>query len=440
MNVPTERLDPQASRHPFGRGLIVLGFAVIATFLGSFAAWSVIAPVASAVVAPGIVSVDTNIRTVQHLEGGIIERIDIREGSEVSAGEVVLRLQNTIPLAVLTEVQGRIFELRALEARLIAERDGRDAIAFPKDLRLKVGDRAAQEAMRGQRETLASRRTLLKERLTVFEQTRIGVESEIAGLEGQIASAARQLAIINEELDTVADLVERKLVEKSRLLELRRKQAELDGSIAERVAAVGTARQKIQEIALRMAELRASQATGVLEELGAARAEMHKLRQNLAEARDVLRRTEIRAPISGTVVNLAVHTRGGVVSPGQQLLQIVPSGDKLVIQATIDPLDIDQVSVGQPATVWLSAINRRTQTGIDGRVGTISADRITDPATGAAYYLSRIELDPKDVEQSDVPLQSGMSAEIIIRTGTRTSWEYVSAPIARAISRGLREE
>lgn len=312
---------------------------MIATFIGSFAAWSLMAPIARAVVAPGIVSVDSNVRTVQKLEGGIVGSINVREGSEVSTGDVVLRLQNTIPASVMIAVQARLFELEALEARLFAERDGAEAITFPENLRMKVGDRAAQDAMRGQEEIFASRRELLRERLIVLDQTRFGIESEITGLEGRIASAERQLDIINEELGTVADLVERQLAERSRLLALRRELASLEGSIAEHRAAIGTATQRIEEVTLKMAELRAN------------------------------------------------RTIGGVVSPGEDLLEIMPSGDKLMVQATIDRLDIDQVSVGQPATVWLSALNRRTQTGIDGEVGTICAYQpggFAEPSRGIA--------------------------------------------------------
>ncbi|MFS4438923.1 HlyD family type I secretion periplasmic adaptor subunit [Paracoccaceae bacterium GXU_MW_L88] len=432
--------EGRAFPHPFDRKLIAIGFTIIGLFFGGFLGWSLLAPVESAVVSPGIVSVDTNVRTVQHLEGGIIESIEVREGSEVAAGDVIVRLQNTIPVAVMTEIQARLFELQALEARLVAERNNADEITFPDDLRLKVGDAAALAAMDGQREIFASRKQLLGERLTMLEQTRRGVESEIEGLEGQITAADRELEIVNEELATTQQLVDRQLMQRSRLLTLQRDQAELQGEVATHRANIGTARQKVEEATLRMSELRSSQSTEIVEELRQTRSEAHNLRQQLAEARDVLRRTEIRAPASGIVVNLAVHTVGGVVAPGQQLLEIVPSNDKLVIQATIDPLDIDQVSVGLPATVWLSAMNRRNQTGIDGTVQTISADRITDPRTGAAYYLSRIELDPKDVEESAIPLQSGMSAEVMIRTGKRTSWEYISAPISRAISRSLREE
>ena len=438
MNTPEG--SQQAFPHPFGRSLMLLGSAIIATFFGSFAAWSVMAPVSSAVVSPGIVSVDTNVRSVQHLEGGIVEEIMVREGTAVSAGEPLVRLENTIPMASMVQLRARLFETTALEARLRAERDRLEAIDFPNELRLKVGDLAAQEAMQGQREIFENRRELLAERLTVLEQTRAGIESEIEGLNGQIASAKRQLSLVNEELETVGNLVDRQLTQRSRLLGLQRDQAELEGAVATSQAAIGTAKQKIEEVTLRMAELRTSNATDVVEALRDTRTVSLELRQKLAEARDVLRRTEIRTPISGVIVNLGVHTIGGVLAPGQQLMEVVPSDDQLVVQATIDPLDIDQVTVGLPATVWLSALNRRTQTGIEGRVKTISADRITDPRTGASYYLSRIELDPQDVERTDIPLQPGMSAEVMIQTGTRTSWEYISAPISRAISRSLREE
>lgn len=435
-----DRAAYPASGPPFGFKLTISGFAIIALFCGTFSAWALIAPVESAVVAPGVVSVDSSVRTVQHLEGGIIEAILVREGDRVDAGEVLIRLQNTLPISALNEVQGQYFEARAAEARLVAERDGHDRIAFPPELRAKVGDQAVREAVEGQESIFRSRRSLLDERLTILQRTRGALESEIRGLEGQIHSSERQRELIEEELGSANQLMKQQLIQKPRVLALERQKAELDGAISASEAGIGTARQRIEEAELRMAELQASMANEVVEQLRDTRSKAYELGQRLAAARDVMGRTEIRSPIAGIVVGLDVHTAGGVIAAGQPLLNVVPIDDELVVQATLDPLDIDQVAVGLPATVWLSALNRRQQSPVEGQVQTVSADRLIDPRTGAAYYLARIRLDGESVERSAVPLQAGMSAEVMIRTGARTTWDYLTAPIARSLSRALREE
>jgi HlyD family type I secretion membrane fusion protein len=432
--------DPAAGP-PFGVGLTLLGFTVILFFGGSIAAWSVIAPLESAVVAPGIVSVDSNVRTVQHLEGGIIESILVREGDAVEAGEVLIRLQDTLPASERNEVLGQYWEARATQARLEAERDGLDEMTIPTDLRDRMlGDRALAGAIEGQISIFENRRALLDERLTILERTRSALESEIEGLEGQIASAARRLDLVEEELADASALFEQQLTIKSRVLALEGTKAELEGMISESRAGIGTAEQRIQEAELRMTELRAAMDTEVVEQLRETRARAYELSQRLTAAEDRVGRTEIRSPIAGVVVGLDVHTAGGVISAGQPLLDVVPINDKLVIQATVNPLDIDQVEVGLPATVWLSAVNRRTQSAIEGEVRTVSADRLTDPQTGTDYYLARVELDMEDVERSAIPLQPGMSAEVMIRTGARTALDYIAAPLARSFSRAMREE
>ena len=441
MTSPDEpsRTGAAAIGPPFGTGLTLCGFAIILLFCSAFAAWSALAPIEGAVVAPGVVAVESNVRTVQHLEGGIVEAILVREGDVVEAGDPLIRLGNTHPEAALNEVQAQYFEARATEARLAAERDGRDRIEFPADLRDKVGDQAAQAAMAGQESIFASRRSLLRDRLDILARTENALTSEIDGLQGQIDSAERQLALTGEELASANQLMERGLMETPRVLALRRSQADLEGTVSQHRAAIGVARQRVEEARLRMAELKATMANEVEEQLRETRARAYELGQRLAAAQDILERTTIRSPIAGKVVGLDGHTSGGVIAAGQRLLDVVPLNDKLVVQATIDPLDIDQVAEGLPATVWLSAVNRRTQKGIEGRVRTVSADRLTDPRTGMAYYLARIEMEAEAVERAAVPLQAGMSADVMIKTGARTAWDYLSAPILRSLSFALRE-
>jgi HlyD family type I secretion membrane fusion protein len=428
------------NRSPFGAGLVFAGFAIIVGFSGSFSAWSVMAPIEGAVVAPGIVGVDSTRKTVQHLEGGIIGEILVREGGTVSTGDVVIRLQNTVPASILNELQAQYFEARATEARLIAERDGRETIAFPPELLEKVADLAVQDAILGQQSIHESRWKLMDERLTILERTIGGLESEILGLEGQITSGKIQLTLIDEELDDTLSLYNKQLINKPRLLALQRDKAKLEGAINNFTASVGAARQRIEEARMRKAELQTAAATEVVAQLQEARTRAYELSQQIAAAQDVMGRTVIRAPIDGIVVGLKVHTIGGVIAAGQPLLDIVPSNDTLVVHATIDPLDIDQVEAGLPATVWLSALNRRNHEPIEGVVQMISADRLTDATTGFAYYLARVELQPDALKAKAITIQPGMSAEVMIRTGARTPLDYLTAPIARFLSRALREE
>jgi HlyD family type I secretion membrane fusion protein len=429
------RADP-----PFPTGTTLFGLTIVAAFVLAFGAWSRMAPIESAVIAPGVVAAATGLREVEHLEGGIVTEIEVAAGDRVERGQVLLRLDATGPRARRGELQAGLYEALATQARLAAERDGAPSITFPDGLAGRRADLAAQDAMASQRAIFDTRRRLHAERLDILARTRDGLAAEIEGMRGQIAAADRRLAILDEELATARALLDRDLARRSDVLRLERERAELQGAVAETRAAIGAAEQRAAEARLRVAELRALRATGIAEDLRAATARVHELEQRIDAAENVLRRTEIRAPVAGIVVDMAVGTVGGVVEAGEMLLSILPEGDAFVVRASIDPLDIDRVAPGLDATVWLSSLNRRRQSGIAGRVETISADRLTDPATGAPYYLARVAMEAGGAERSGVPLHAGMGAEVLIATGRQTALDYLAAPIARSLSRAFREE
>lgn len=438
-NIPVW-LDPRLDdRKPFGRLLIAAGFLIIFLSAGAFYGWASTAPIAGAVVAPGVISVDSNVRAIQHLEGGILKEILVREGDPVQAGQVLLRLDDTATSSSRNELLGQYYEGLATEARLLAEQSGAEKIDFPAELTDRFGDAAIARAMKGQEDILASRRAMLAERVAIGERTRKQLESEIEGLKGQIAAAEKRLELLREEQASLAPLVAKNLVPQTRQLNLRSSVAELEGEVASYKAAIATAEQKIEEEALRVADLRNTQANEVVEQLRATRARNYELTEQLRTAEDVLKRGDIRSPVAGVVKGLQVHTVGGVIGPGQTLMEIVPVSDKLVVQATIDPLDIDQVRPNMAAQVWLSALNRRTEKPFEGRVTTVSADRLTDPVTGAPYYLARVEMDSAMLADKSVPIQAGMSAEVMIRTGDRTTWDYLMSPIVQFFQNSLRE-
>lgn len=432
--------DRFSSRSPFGAGLILTGTGIIAALVGLLTVWLYFAPIESAVIATGVVAVDTNTKTVQHLEGGIVEKIFVREGQQVQAGDVLVKLQSTLPTSTLNEVHAQYYEARAAQARLTAERDGLLEIVLPDDLKSRMDDPAVRDAVLGQKSIFESRRTLITQRLSILERTVSGVVIEISGLDGQIVSSMKKLSLIDEELVAAQSLLMKGLTNKPRVLALQREIAEIEGSIGSFRAAIGVARQRIEEAQLRGAELKAASATEVVKGLEEATSNAYEMSQKLAAAEDILRRTEIRSPIDGIVVGIKVHTQGGVVAAGQPLLDVVPTNEKLVIQASIDALDIDQVRPGLPANIGLWAVNRRSRTAIEGHLQTVSADRFVDPKNGFSYYLARVELSSDSPGLKSVTLQPGMSADVAIRTGARTPWEYFIAPIARNFNKAFVQE
>lgn len=432
-------LARRSKRRPFGKGLLLTGLCIVAVACGGLAAWFLLVPIEGAVVAPGVVSVDTNRKTVQHLEGGIVEAILVREGDRVKKGEVLVRLQNLLRRSVLNQLEAQYYDARAVEARLSAERDGLKQIVFPPDLLKRTKDQAVQTAMNSQRSIFESRRRLLSERQAVLGQRIELLKEEIAGLKGQMRSSRRQITLIDAELSGVIKLFKKKLIGRPRLLALQRNKAQIEGNLSAFRASIARANQGIQESRLRMAELQSTTINEVVEQLRIERTRAYDTTQKMAAAKDVLRRTEIRSPIDGIVVGMDIHTLGGVISGGQPLMDIVPSNEKLVVKASIDPLDIEQVRAGLSAYVLLTAFNRRTHAPLDGTVITVSADSLTESQTGLPYYLARVELLADTPQFKNMKLQPGMTATVMIRTGARTPLDYILAPILRNMNRAMRE-
>jgi epimerase transport system membrane fusion protein len=426
--------------YAFGASLVPAGFVIIILFFAGFAAWSALAPLESAVVSPGVVSVDSNRKTVQHLEGGIVADIAVRDGDAVRAGDVLMRLRDTEQLSQRNLLSARLDEALASAARLRAERVDAASIDFPAALSERASEPAVAAVLESQRSIFVSRSQLHAEQIGVLVRRQAGFREEITGLEGQIAAAGRQLELITEELGMLEQMDAKKLIGKPQLLALQRERAEIDGAIGEHQAAVARAKQGILESQLRIAELSAARRKDIDEALGAAQSLIQESRQQLTAAQDRLDRSRIRSPIDGTVVGLKVHTVGGVVGPGEPIMEVVPSREELVVQAVVDPRDIEQVQVGLPAHVYLLAYNRRVRTPIEGAVRTLSADALTDPLSGATYYQARVKLDAASLREQPVALHPGMTAEVMIRTGARTPLDYLLEPVTHSLGRALREQ
>ncbi len=378
---------------------------------------------------------------MESLEGGIVGALLVREGARVAAGQVLIRLDDTTPRASLELLHGRWLVASALEARLIAERDGHDRVGFPEALTGRRDDPKTRQVVEGQDNIFQARRETLRSQAAILDQRAAEYREEIVGIEGQIRSETEQLALVEEELADVRTLFDKGFARKPKLLQLRRRAAEIAGSRNLHQAQIARARQSIGETRMRAADLETTRLNQVVEELRKAQAELYDLNERLRAAEDVLARTEIRAPLDGTVVDLQVHTAGGVIASGAPLLDIVPREDRLVVEAKIDPKDIDVVRDGLEAQVRFTAFNQRHRAPAAARLTSISADLLTDAASGQSYYLARVELVIEDAAAAAelATLHPGMQAEVMIVTGSRTALDYLLEPLVLSLNRAFRE-
>jgi HlyD family type I secretion membrane fusion protein len=424
---------------PFGSGLILSGLIVISLFISGLAAWGTLAPIESAVVAPGILQVDSIRKTVQHLSGGIVEQIQVREGDHVKAGDVLVRLQDTRQRAQVNQFRAQYFEALAAVARLKAERAGESKIRFPPELMEQRLDPQAREAIDGQTSLFESRRQLREEQKQGLEQRLQGLEQEVAAIKEQIKAGEKQMEVSNSmialfnKVDKARDLTVKKL-------ELRMDNAQIASDMGEMRIGLARANQTMLEKRLEYNQFTVNERKLIEEELRVFNAQVTDMRQSLTVAENELQQTVILANASGEVVGLQVHSVGGVIIPGQALMEIVPANDELVVETTIDVNDIDQVLEGVPAQVELTSANHRYSKPIQGRVKWVSADALVDPISGLSYYKARVELDKASVAQQNLVLQPGMAADVLIRTGSRSAYEYLMNPIARSLGHALREQ
>jgi HlyD family secretion protein len=423
------------------RGLIIAGTLVAAAFFGGFGAWAALAPLASAAIAPGTVTVDSHRKTVQHLEGGIIAELLVRNGDDVAAGQVLLRLEDVESRAAFDLLKGQHRALLAQEARLIAERDGESEPAFAPELLSLSADPAVAEILAGQRRILASRNQVLEGQTAVLHQRIRQYEAEIESLKAQIDSGEVQLRFIAEELSGVGELFEKGLEKKSRLLALKREAARLTGMQGDYQGRITQAEQGIAEARMESLSLKEQRDAEVATELREVQVELAEVTDKLRAAQSRLQRTEILAPQAGVVVNLRYFTAGGVIEPASPILEIVPAGERLVVDARLDPMNIDEVRAGMAAEVRLVAFKQRITPTIAGRVQQVSADALVDEQTMRTYYVARVEISPADLDRlNSVELYPGMPVEVMIATGERTALDYLLAPVAQSFQRAFREQ
>jgi HlyD family type I secretion membrane fusion protein len=423
------------------QGRIIVGFSVIALVFGALGAWSVTATLDGAVVAQGTVQVEASRKKVQHLEGGIVKEIRVREGDTVAEGDVLIRLDDTTLGANLRLVQGQSAELAVRRYRLLAERDGAEEIILPQAVALRADERGLAEIISGQRALFDARRANRLLEMGLLRQQLVQLKAQIDGLQKQESSKIKQIEFYEDELEGLRMLFSKGLTPKSRLLALERDAERGRGELAAIAAGIAGAETKLKEIELAMLRLTQTFHEKVAEELRTVEAELNTFMERLVGVADQTQRTEIRAPRRGRVLNLAVHTAGGVIKPGETIMEIVPEDDTLVVGARVAPQDVDKVVPRAPATVRLSAFNQRTTPELTGEVQRISADLVSDAASGQTFYQAVIEVPPREAERlRGLALMPGMPAEVFIRTGARTPLAYLLKPLTDSFARALRED
>ena len=439
---PVEGASPQQQRlRQAIRRNVRIGTVAAAVLVGGLGLWAVTSSLAGAVVAAGHLVVDSNVKSVQHPQGGVIGALNVQNGSVVSAGDVLVRLDDTVARANLGIVDNNLDELAARRARLIAERDGADTVTYPEELLAKASDAEIGHLMDGENRLFSLRRQARDGQVSQLRERVVQLRQEIAGIEAQLKSKQEEIALTKVELDSMRSLWKKKLVPISRMTESERAQARLDGENGQLIAAAAQTRGRISEIELAIIQIDQDMRSEVAGELREIDAKMGELRERQIAAEQSLKQIDIRAPQSGRVHQLAVHTVGGVIAPGEAIMQIVPTADALVVEARVAPQDIDQVRIGQPATLRLSAFSQQTTPEVEGQVDRISPDLIEDQKAGVAYYAVRIALSEASLKQAGpLELKPGMPAEVFLKTGDRTVLSYLLKPLTDQASRAFRSD
>lgn len=402
--------------------------------------WAATTQLAGAVIAPGALVVDKSVKKVQHPTGGIIDELNVRDGSTVHEGDVLIRLDETVTGANLAVVTKNMDELSVRQARLKAEQDGRDRVAFPPDMLSRKAPNDI-EMIAEETRLFDLRRTARNGQKAQLKERIAQLAEQIQGMEGQIKAKAREIVLIGQELNGVRELWQKNLVQITRVTALERDAARLEGEHGALISARAQVRGRITETELQILQIDQDLRSDVSKELADIRGKMSELSERRITAQDQLKRIDIRAPINGVVHQLAAHTVGGVIGAGETLMVIVPGDDALTVEARIAPQDIDQVRIGQKALLRFSAFNQRTTPEIAAEVSLVSADISQDQRSGASYYTVRITPTTTKVAQLDgLKLVPGMPVEGFIQTGDRTVISYLTKPLSDQFFRTWREK
>jgi len=417
-----------------------VGMLIVFATFGVFGLWAAFAPMDSSALAPGVLVVKAYKKTVQHLDGGIVSKILTRDGDIVQEGQPLLTLDDAQIKAQLEISLGQNITLAAQVASLSAERDQLKKIDFPALLNAPNNARA-QEVKIAETNVFISHKNSHDGQIGVLNQRISQIASKINGLQGQIASKKQLVSSYAEEIKDLKELLAEGFADKQHLRELERNHAIQTGDIAQLEAEIATNQMLMSETRLQILNIQKQFQEEVAGKLSEAQAQLNDAQQRVAANQDKLDRVIIKAPASGMVLGLATHTENGVITPGRPILDIVPQGAELIIEAQVSPMDIDRVTVGLQAEIRFSAFKQSQTPKMEGKVINLSPDRITDEHNGNAYYLAKVEVTPESLKNlGDLQLLPGMPAEVLINTGERTLFRYLAQPASNFFARSFIED
>lgn len=421
------------------------GMRLLVVGLGGFVLWAVLAPLDEGVPSAGVVTVDTKRKSVQHPTGGIVRQILVREGQSVEEGALLLSLDDSLAKSNFEAVRQRYVGLRAMEGRLLAEQSGAREISFHPDLLSKKDDPLVRNQLQTQAHLFRTRATALQSDLNVLEESARGQEAALGGAENMLKDRGRQVGFVREELAETREMVKEGYAPRNRQLELERMVSELGAVISELQANSIRAQRAISELKLKMVQRRQDYQKEVVTQLADVRREVQAEAEKLKAVTEELERTRILAPASGQVIGLNIHTVAGVIQAGQKLMDIVPKGEALLLEARVAPHLIDRVHVGLATDIQFAGFAHSPQLVVDGKVVSVSTDLLSDPQPVPgelpAYYLARIQVTEQGMKQlSGRQMQAGMPAQVVIKTGERSVLTYLLHPLMKRLHAAMKEE
>jgi HlyD family secretion protein len=420
---------------------LIIGLAVVAVLAGGLGGWASTTEISGALIAPGSIVVESSVKKVQHPTGGVVGEVRAHDGDVVKAGDVVVRLDDTVTKASLAIVTKNLDGLWARAARLEAEQQGLDKITFPPMLLDRANDPDVKNVMASESKLFEVRTTGRVGQKAQLRERVAQLNEEIAGLQAQEKAKDLEIALVEKELVGVRSLYDQHLVQMTRLTTLERDAARLSGERAQYIASRAQARGKITETELQVIQVDKDMVSDVSKDLRETNDKIGEFVERKVTAEDQLRRTDIRAPQDGMVEQSTVHTVGGVITAGDAIMMIVPQADDLQVEAKVNPQDIDKLQIGQKTLLRLSAFNQRTTPELNGRVTRVSPDVTTEQRTGQSYYTIRVSMPPEEVARlGEAKLIPGMPVEAFVQTGDRTMLSYLIKPLKDQLMRAFREK
>ena len=419
----------------------IAGLIVVGILVGTVGSWAATTSISGAVIAPGSLVVDSDVKKVQHPTGGVVGEILARDGDHVKAGDVVLRLDDTVTRASLAIVSKGLTELLARKSRLEAERDGAETISVPNELATRLDDVTVKHVVQGEQRLFELRKTSRTGQKERLKQRLEQIQQEIVGLTVQADAKSDEIDLVGRELEGARRLYAKNLFPITKMTNLEREATRLKGERGKLIAAIAQTKARATETELEILQIDRDLGSEVARELREVDAKIGEFVERKIAAEDQLSRIDIRAPQSGHVHQSTVHTVGGVIGPGEPLMLIIPDADRLTVEARVAPQDIDQLHVGQEAMLRFSAFNQRTTPEISATVTRLSADTTSDEKTGLSYYTIRLAMADTEVARlGDNALVPGMPVEVFVKTEDRKVLSYLVKPLADQVARAFREQ